>query len=88
MHRSSSHCSPERVWNQKNAGLRSGRLLTDSRVRIPAWIDEVLDNRPSCEAFQKKEPWVCRFDWIGPCEGGIHGGQARTILDWSEKAPT
>ena len=33
---------------------------SERRVRIPAWIEDVLEMRPSVEAFQKNEPWVCR----------------------------
>jgi hypothetical protein len=33
---------------------------SERRVRIPAWIEDVLEMRPSVAAFQKKEPWVCR----------------------------
>lgn len=31
-------------------------------VRMPAWMEEVLEMSPSVEAFQKKLPWVT-LDW-------------------------
>lgn len=41
------------------SGAREQRTLR--RVRIPAWMEEVLLSSPSSAAFQKNEPWV----WIG-----------------------
>jgi hypothetical protein len=46
---------------------------------IPAWIEDVLEMRPSVAAFQKKEPWVCRSK--GQLQPARLGGRLQAVDD-------
>lgn len=70
-----------RSWNPTAASWARS-VKSARRVRMPAWMEDVLEIRPSRAACQKKEPWVSsevgdqepRWSWPFQVSRWLRGG--------------